>query len=51
MEDHIPFEKNMEIYEGSYYTQNGVLYLCIRSSGQPLYHDLALLAGSYVEVV
>lgn len=51
VEDPIPFEKNMEIYEGKYYTQNGVLYRCIRSSGQPLYHDLALLVGSYVEVV
>ena len=47
----IPFEKNMEIYDGLYYTQNGVLYRCILSSGQPLYHDLALLVGSYVEVV
>jgi hypothetical protein len=51
VEDPIPFEKNMEIYEGKYYTQNGVLYRCIRSSGQPLHHDLALLVGSYVEVV
>ena len=51
IEDPIPFEKNMEIYENLYYTQNGVLYLCIRNSGQPLYHDLALLVGSYVEVV
>lgn len=50
-EDPIPFEKNMEIYEGLYYTQYDVLYLCIRSSGQPLYHDLALLVGSYVEVI
>ena len=50
-EDPIPFEKNMEIYDGLYYTQNGVLYRCISSSGQPLYHDLALLVGSYVEVV
>ena len=50
-EDPIPFEKNMEIYEGLYYTQDGVLYRCIRSSGQPLHHDLALLVGSYVEVV
>lgn len=50
-EDPIPFEKNMEIYDGLYYTQNGVLYRCIRSSGQPLYHDLALLVGSYVDVV
>lgn len=51
VEDPIPFEKNMEIYDGLHYTQYGVLYLCIRSSGQPLYHDLALLVGSYVEVV
>lgn len=50
-EDPIPFIANMEIYGGLYYTQYGVLYLCIRSSGQPLYHDLALLVGSYVEVV
>jgi hypothetical protein len=28
-----------------------VLYLCFRDSGQPLYHDLALLVDVYVEVV
>lgn len=50
-EDPIPFEKNMEIFEGLYYTQYDVLYRCIRSSGQPLYHDLSLLVDSYVEVV
>lgn len=50
-EDPIPFEKNMEIFEGLYYTQYDVLYRCIRSSGQPLYHDLSPLVGSYVEVV
>ena len=49
-EDPIPFETNMEIFEGLYYTQYGVLYLCTRNSGQPLHHDLALLIGSYVEV-
>ena len=49
--DPIPFQQNMEIYEGLYYTQYDVLYLCTRSSGQPLYHDLSLLVGSYVEVV
>ena len=49
--DPIPFSYNMEIYEGLYYKQYDVLYLCIRSSGQPLYHDLALLEGSYVEAV
>lgn len=51
MADPIPYSKNMEIYSGLYYTQNEVLYLCIRSSGQPLYHDLAALVGSYVELV
>lgn len=50
-EDPIPYETNMEIYQGTYYSQNGVVYLCIRSSGQPLYHDLSVLVGNYVEVV
>ena len=51
IDDPIPYSRNMEIYEGLYYTQNDVLYLCIRDSGQPLYHDLSALVGSYVEVV
>lgn len=51
LEDPIPYEANMEIYEGLYYSQNGVVYLCIRSSGQPLYHDLSALVGHYVEEV
>ena len=51
IDDPIPYEKNMEIYEGLYYTQDGVTYLCIRSSGQPLQHDLSVLVGNYVEVV
>lgn len=50
-EDPIPYEKNMEIYQGCYYIQNDVIYLCIRSSGQPLQHDLSALVGNYVEVV
>ena len=51
IDDPIPYETNMEIYEGLYYSQNDVIYLCIRSSGQPLYHDLSALVGHYVEVV
>ncbi len=50
-EDPIPYKTNMEIYQGTYYSQSGVVYLCIRSSGQPLYHDLSALVGHYVEVV
>ena len=51
LEDPIPYERNMEVFEGLYYTQHDVLYRCIRDSGQPLYHDLSALVGSYVEVV
>ena len=51
LEDPIPYEPNMEIYEGMYYSQNDVIYLCIRDSGQPLHHDLSSLVGNYVEVV
>lgn len=50
IDDPIPYEKNMEIFKGLYYSQNDVVYLCIRDSGQPLYHDLSALVGSYVEV-
>lgn len=49
-EDPILYEVNMEIYQGTYYSQYGVVYLCIRSSGQPLQHDLSALVGIYVEV-
>lgn len=51
IDDPIPYDKNMEIYKGLYYIQYDVLYLCIRDSRQPLYHDLSALVGSYVEVV
>ena len=51
IDDPIPYEKNMEIYKGLYYTQYDVVYLCIRDSGQPLYHDLSTLVGNYVEVI
>lgn len=48
--DPIPYEKNMEIFKGKYYSQYGVLYLCTRDSGQPLYYDLRDMVGLYVEV-
>ena len=51
IDDPIPYEKNMEIYKGLYYSQYDVVYLCIRDSGQPLYHDLSALVGNYVEVI
>ena len=51
MEDPIPYAPPMEISNGKYYTQDGVLYLCTRDSGQALTHNLSELVGLYVEVV
>lgn len=50
LEDPIPYEGNMELFSGKYYTQDGVVYRCTRDSGQPLYHKLSELVGLYVEV-
>lgn len=47
--DPIPYEGNMELLEGLYYVQDGVVYLCTRDTGSPVYHDLAALVGHYVE--
>jgi len=41
----------MEIFNGKYYTQDEVLYRCMRDSGQALTHNLSELVGLYVEVV
>lgn len=49
-EDPIPYNGNMELFEGKLYSQDGVIYRCTRSSGTPLYHPLANLIGLYVEV-
>ena len=49
--DPIPYDGNMELVEGKYYTQDGVVYLCTRSTGAAVYHALADLVGIYVEKV
>ena len=49
-DDPIPYNGNMALTEGLYYTQGGVTYLCNRSTGQPVYNALAELVGLYVEV-
>lgn len=49
--DPIPYEGNMELFKGKYYTQSDVLYLCTRDSDQALYHDLKDLVGTYLKVV
>ena len=50
-ENPIAYSTGMEIFNGKYYIQNEVVYLCNRDSGAPLYHDLANLVGLYVTVV
>lgn len=49
--DPIPYNGNMALENGKYYTQDGVLYKCTRDTGNPVYHALRELVGIYVEVV
>lgn len=49
-DDPIPYTPPMEIFKDKYYTQNDVLYICTRDSGQALTHDLSSLVGLYVNV-
>ena len=51
LDDPIPYSGNIELFNGKYYTQYEVLYLCIRDSVVELYSDLKDLVGNYVEVV
>lgn len=47
--DPIPYEGNMALENGKYYSQDGVTYLCSRDTGNPVYHALRELVGLYVE--
>lgn len=49
-EDPIPYNNNMELENGKYYSQDGVTYLCTRDTEIPVYNPLAELVGIYVEV-
>lgn len=49
--DPIPYDGNMALESGKYYTQGGVTYLCNRDTGNPVYAALSELVGQYVEVV
>lgn len=51
IENPIAYEGNMELEEGRYYSQDGVVYLCTRSTGVPVYNALKDLVGIYVSVV
>ena len=49
--DPIPYNGNMTLYNGKYYSQDGVTYLCNRDTGNPVYNILSELVGIYVEVI
>lgn len=49
-DDPVPYSGNMELTEGLYYIQGGVVYRCTLSTGQAVHHALSELVGLYVEV-
>lgn len=49
--DPIPYEGNMTLYNGKYYIEDNVTYLCNRDTGNPVYNKLSELVGIYVEVI
>lgn len=48
-EDPIPYNNNMTLEEGKYYSQDGVTYYCTRGTEIAVYADLKDLVGIYVE--
>lgn len=48
--DPIPYNGNMELFAGKYYTQSGKTYHCTRDTGTAVFHPLAELVGIYVEI-
>ena len=51
IDDAIPYDGNMTMTAGKYYTQNDTIYLCTRDTGNPVYHPLAELVGLYVKEI
>ena len=50
LEDPIPWNKNMECFEGKYYIEDDILYICIRNSGIALQNNIVDLIGNYFDV-
>ena len=49
LEDPIPYNGNMALESGKYYSQNSKIYRCTRDTVNPVYHALSELVGLYVE--
>ena len=50
LDDPIPYDGNMTLVNGLYYTQDDVIYLCNRDTGNAVYNPLSELVGLYVEI-
>lgn len=50
LDDPIPYTPPMEIFNGKYYSEDNLTYLCTRDSGIALSHPLSALVGVYVEL-
>ena len=50
MDDPIPYNGNMALESGKYYSQSGAVYLCTRDTVNPVHNALADLVGLYVEI-
>lgn len=51
LEDPIPYDGNMALERGKYYTQKGIIYLCTRDTVSPVYSALSELIDIYVEEI
>lgn len=51
LEDPIPYNGNMALVNGLYYTQDWEIYRCVRDTVNPVYNTLSELVGLYVERV
>ena len=51
LEDPIPYNGNMALESGKYYSQDGKVYRCTRDTGNPVYNALSELVGLYVDEV
>ena len=49
-EDAIPWSNNMECEEGKYYSEDGVIYLCVRASGIALQCKIVDVLGNYFQL-
>ena len=49
LEDPIPYNGNMALESGKYYSQDGKIYRCTRDTVNPVYNALSELVGLYVE--